>query len=667
MWMTEARRRQLLLTIVVLAHFAVIPGGWLAIKIGRPEFFGLVIYAVVTILIFDIALIASKELLGSSSLSPRFSLLSLLDWRLVVVAYSLSTAIAALYGRGVVFYLLMAGAFLVLVLRIQVTDYTSNPLWFEVALVISGSMLLIAAEVLPAAYYASTSDTIVHTALTTRVLHANGLSGLVGTRYANLPMLHVSGAIGVEVTGLDPRTYLFAFTAILFGAALLASVLFFRNVGATPRLMAVGAILMGVNIYFIEFGTKSHAQSLSFVLFCFLLYLITVRSTSTRYLVPALLLMVSWILTHHFSVVVGMILLTPLVGVALLSSMTSRLPRFDQVIRPRYGLIFSLVFLSYWSVVTFLISVPFQWILLFSPAAEGVETTKSLVTTYSSIDALVAASVPFIIDNLHYAFLLAMTGLGVWYVLTTDRITKPEWKLALVVSPAAAFFYFPNPGWLPLRGAAAILRWGIMTLPLLVLFPAVGVEAVFEKTESTLIRRSVISALVLALLFTAIATGMSAPSLTDLTGYDKEARNRVSHDELAAIEFTRTYTSTTEPISAPVLTKQYLYWYGFAERTGMSQVEYKPPIKTITASGIPGRIQHQPGLTIFPSDMFSDELIRVSVQTEKSQQNPSAGTIVRTVPAPDEQVTWSTADEDLVYSNGATFVQYAPEQGNPSR
>ena len=659
-------RRRVAQLVVVLGHAALIPGILFAFESGRSRFVGLLAYVVVAVAVFDVALLVSRSGRAQRTL-PSFPALPavLRDWRLLSAVLLVAIALVAFLGKGLLYYLVMTALFTAILLGILSGETGGVATYKYVLLITASSATLLLSEVLTVAYYASTNDTIKHTIYAMRIAQAGTIEAIAATRYANLTIMHTLSAIGIQLTDLRPRVLIYLLTALLFQAALLASFLFLRNMSESVTLSLLGITLIAFNIAFISYGTAAHAQSLSFVFFTFVLFVLSSRLRANWKAALALPIMVAWIGTHHLSLAMGVGLLFLPVGFYVLISGSS-LRSNRHPISPRlYSLLLVLV-IAYWGILTTVFSTPITWIFIHSPSAKGVSTTTVVLNLYDSPAELLQAAIPFAIDNIHYAFLLGFTGLGVRHLFLSEAIRDARWQAVIIGFGAAAVFYFPNPAWIPLRGLGTLLRWGIMTLPLLVLPAAIGLREAARRSRCGLLQDIVVVALVAALVFTTIATGLSNPSIADLAGYDKEARNYISGEDLEALEFVQHYSRAEQPIHSTVRMTAYvdLQWKNMRERT--PRRDRTDSVRRIAADKSTNRIVSQSGLTIFPAEAFRESLVKVAILNPMSEfyDSRTLNKVSITAPVSTETYRWERGRDSVVYVNGATVVQYVPTVEN---
>ena len=663
--LTQPRRRVAQLAVVV-GHFALVPGVLFALESGRPRFVGLLAYVIVSVAVFDVALIVSRTgRVQRTTPTLTVASSSLTDWRLLTALLFIGVAVLALVGKGLPYYLVITILFTAIILGILTEEVAGATVYKYIVLVAVSSALLLLSEGAAVAYYASTNDTIKHTVYAMRIAQAGTIDAIAATRYANLTIMHTLSAIGIQLTDLRPRVLIYLLTALVFQAALLASFLFLRTMSESAKLSLLGVTLMGFNIAFMRYGTAAHAQSLSFVFFTFVLFVLSSRLRANWKAALALPIMVAWIGTHHLSLAMGVGLLLLPVGFYILISRSS-LRTNRHPISPRLYFLLLVLMVAYWGVLTSLFNVPLTWIFIHSPSAEGISTTKVILQLYDSPAELLQAAIPFAIDNIHYAFMLGFTGLGVRHLFLSEAIRDVRWQAVIIGFGAAAVFYFPNPAWIPLRGLGTLLRWGIMTLPLLVLPAAVGLREAARRSRRSPLQNVVVISLVAALVFTTIATGMSSPSIADLAGYDKEARSYISEEDLEAITFVQRYSRNEQPIYSTARMAAYIGRHRENIRERTPRNDRSKAIEQIVASGSTDRIVPQSGLTVFPVRAFREERVRTNVTDPNSEfyDSQTLNEVSITVPISAETYRWERQRDSVVYANGATVVQYVPTVEN---
>ena len=645
-------RVRLVQALVVLGNLALIPGAQFVIETGRPRFVGLFGYVLIAVLLFDLVYLIDyfSDWRATTSWWSLPALLA--DRRLPAIFLLAGITSFTTLGRGLPSYLLLALVYVTLLVRITRVDLDERSVIPELLLVLTGFATLIASQVLTVPYYADTADTVVHTTYATQVATSGTLEGLVGTRYFRFPFYHVWNAVGIQLTDLWPRHAVALLSIALFSTVIVLVYLLVRNWLGSKRLGLTAAVLTSVTPAFIEWASKAHAQSLSFFFFAAFLLLLFGFSDRRRILLCVPLLG-AWVVTHHLSVAMAIVLLgLPVVAATLLFGLRT----IDVASLARRPLLlyatFVTVVVAYWTIVTTYIYEPFGWIFLYSPAAEGVPSLQYVIQQYEDPRALVAASVPYVVDNLDFALLLMVAGVGFWAVLSTRRIESLRWKVALAGFVPGAAMFFPNPAWIPLEGLATVNRWAIMTLPLTIPVFAVGLQRLCSLASNRSLRGGVTAVIVFLVVFTSLTTGMANPTFTELNGINKYPRFYISDHDMAAIEFTQSHTVDGEVVHTAVPIASYLQktpWPGEAgERASVPQ---------LTANGLDGHIQICPGVTLFPTEAFYDDGIRITFHDVLGEAY-SEDVSVSDVAIPSE-VGWNPGGVSQVYSNRGTELYYA--------
>lgn len=657
-------------TVAVLAGAAVV-------FTGRPRWVGLYGYVAVTVLVVDLLAILRRRPLAAGTVD----LVALVPtgWRAVATLLAASATALALLGRGAVLYATLTAAVTLLVVRLQTTDADALVPAREAGLACGASTLLLAAQVLPQAYHVAQGDTVKHNALVAAVAREGTAAALpAALAYSDFPAYHVLVAAAVELAGLPAR--LAAFLVVAVGAqaaALLVYGVVRRWTGSTTHGLTALA-LVGVNFNAIFFGVRSHPQSVSAVLFATVVFLLVATARSNRRrTVPAVALVGAvWVVTHHLSVFMGLALLAVPVGVATALRRWSWGGRLDADALP-YGpgaagavVVVGVVFVTYWTVLTATVAVPVLWVLYYSPGAAGAPS-RLVVERVGDLGPLLAEAAPFFVDNLHYAFVAVLVVAGAWRLVVRTGPRSRRAAVLLVGATPAAVLYFPNPVWIPLRGVGTLLRWGVMTLPLLAVLPALGLAWVFDAREGGPVHAAVAVALAAAVVFAGVGAGLSDPTLTDLAGYDKEADRTLTLAELSALSFVRTRPAADRRVYAPFGMHAHLLWYRWLAAAGRSPAaDEKPgsvyPYGVVAVAEADGRLLFADGLTVVPRRKLATGAVRVRVRDASDYY---AGTdldvLGLSATVSGEETRWSPATRDVVYANPHVVV--VAETANGSR
>lgn len=652
-------RVRVLRALILLGNLALLPGAWFVLETGRPRFVGLFASVALAVLLFDALYLL--DFVSERRSAARWSTLVDLVSRLQVPAVLLLAGVVSFttLGRGAISYALLSLVFATLVVRVTHVDYTNRSAAPELLLVVAASVTLAAGQVLTVYYYAATTDTIAHTTWATQVATTGTLEGLAGSRYFRFPFFHVWGGVAIQLFDLDPRRALAFATLALYAVAVIIAYLLVRNWLGSTSLALVTAIVFGSNPEFIRWATQAHVQSLSFFFSVAFLFLLIGFGDERRVLL-AVPLVIAWTLTHHLSVAMaGVLFFTPVVvATLLLGQRRVDVPAITRRPLPLYAMFVTTVAV-YWTLVTTYIYEPLGWILFYSPAAQGVPSLQYVVVRYDDVLSLLVGSLPWVVDNLVYALFLVLAGLGVWLVLTTRRIESLHWKVAIAGFFPAAVMFFPNPVWIPLEGVGELGRWGIMTLPLIAPVLAVGLSRLGDLAGTRSLRGVLAAVLVVSLLFTSVASGMTNPTFTELAGHDKYARDYLTDDNMAAIEFTKAHAAPGERVHTPVPITAYLQDTPWPDGspTGERQVGQ------IGATSLDGRFELCPGMTVFPTEAFYEDGIRAVFHGVGDDR--VSGTVSVTDVASADRVTWDPAGESKVYSNRGTEI-YAQSSDGPA-
>lgn len=644
----KGSRFRLLQAVLLLLNVGVVAQLAVTMQIGRPRFFGM-----------GIVFLGAVVLLDAFVLVPR-SELRHIDWgqattvvrdpRVTVVTLCLCVAVLFGFGRGLTFFGAMGVFFTQVVGRILTGNDRPGSWHFDAAALVAGTAIVIAAQTLTVAYYARVFDTIYHTTLTRRIATYGTLDVVSATRYDDLLLYHTQASVGMRITDLAPRTYGAVFFAVLYALSLVIVFALFRNVTGVTRTGLVGTALIAFNPQFIRWGTNVHAQGLNFVFLLAFLLVLSKWRPDLRMTSIAVVIAIAIATTHHLSTAMAATMITvPVLAITL----WTRVSASDIGVRSvlfRYLMLVGIV-AYYWN-ETGIIYGAQLWLSDLSPqASAGVTTKQFLIQQYADPAALVDATVPFLLNNAHYGIFMLFAGYALWLFLRPEREELTDTALFVTVMFVfAVFLYIPNPGWLPLRGVAVLNRWGIMTLPFLLL-PAVGLNMLSTDFKNT-VGSILVLVLVFGLVFTSIGGGFTDPSLADATGNEKGAQRYFSQDDIDAANFAATHHNESAvygPTEFPGLL-QCGGWTGPSPDTpgsfGQMTVE-------------DGTIVVQQGLTIMPEDTFRTDKIKVSVVNPEGYPDD----VVVWTPVSDETADWDRERHDVVYDNGRTVIAYS-DAGN---
>lgn len=639
-------RRRALVVAVVLAHLAFVPGALLVLEFGRPRFAGLFLYAVVAVVVFDLCYLLSRADRATTHLSAATSLAG--TWQVPTATLFVSVILLTTVGRGLAFYAATSVFFTLVLLRVATADEGAVSVGSTLVLVVLGSLTLLGGQVLTVAFYLGVSDTIVHTYVTRLVVEAEGLSAIADSRYYWFSRLHVVSAMGVTVTDLPPRLFIAALVAFVFQIAVGAVYLVLVALTGSVRGSLLGATLVAVNPAFVDFGTKAHYQSLSFGLFAVFLALVFARPRKGRDVLLATAVFAAWIATHHISVFMALaIVAVPVVAWPLIGRLGGPLSRGVSRTTAFLFVAYGLVFVTYWVSVSRAVNGFITWVFFTSAAAQGQKSGYYAVTRYETLDTLVAAALPFFVDNLHYSFLLAATGLGLWVLLTTDRVRDPRWLLAGVASLVGAALYFPNPAWIPLEGVVGFNRVQLVTLPFLVVLPALGLLTLLDRSRGSVGRRAVVAVVVFGLVFTSVSVGMANPNLANLAGYDKDHQRYLSSHELATADFVLAYAGDEQVVTSHSELPRVFKLSRGVEEGDVTRGETDALYDRVKVAD--GRVLVGEGLTVFSPAALAGHGVKV----QDVDQGVGASVY-------DDTVTFERMAHSTVYDNADVVVQYRP-------
>lgn len=642
---------------VVVVNLTAVTGVLVASAIGRPRFLGMTLVFASAVAIVDALILPVRETVRARDpgvwavltdrvdrYEPARAVPILTDRRTILTTLAASVAVVTLVGRGLAYFLVVTVFFSLAICRVAIRGKTDG--WpKELGTFVLGTASVTAAQILTVAYYARTFDTIFHTTVAGRIAAFQSLAVVQETRYDDLLLSHTYMGLGMELTGLSPRTYTAITVIALYAASLVTLFALFRNVTDSVRVSLLGVGLLAVNPTLFRWATQTHAQGVNFLLFLTFLLLVSKWRPDVRVTGLVAVVAVAMVTTHHLSTAMAVVLGG--IPVALVGGW-NLFVGVSITVRPlviRYTLVV-VTGVIYWT-QTGITNAIFVWLFATSPASEGLPTKQFIVQRYTDPIALIDATVPFLLDQAHYVVFVAFAGYVLAEIYRRGRRVDRSVLFVAVLFLAAVTLYVPNPVWVPLRGWAAINRWGIMTLPFLLL-PAVGLNLLAKRARGQG-GSAVIAVLVIVLVFTSVGGAFSDPSLPDVAGEERGAQRYFSAGDVAAAEFA-VEKRAGQSVYGPTLFPGYLQcstWDGPGddERRGFASMTVQN-----------GEIQTNSGLTIMPERAFVENGIKVRVV------NPAAYEQNVTVFAPvfDETIAWTTADRSVVYDNGETVIVYEP-------
>jgi len=659
------RRLRVFFISLVLANIGGVLGIVLALQRGRPGFLALTVVLLTGILLADVVLFvlkrgsaASVNRLTYGQVAERFRPAG--DVRLPVSMLFFSVFVLMVVGRGGLWNVSISSFFFLMFVRFYLTDYDSVPVGVDVALLMVGAGLLIGSQTLTVPFYAFTRDTVYHSAVATRIAEY-GLNTVTGTRYDDLLAFHVLVATGLEMTGTSARTFAAVLFVAVFPVVVPVALAVVRALGFPSTLGLVAGLAVVVNPEFIMWGSQAHPQSLSFVFFvCFILFLN--RQTDHIRSLPVILPLAGvWVMTHHLSVFMSIVLLAVPVTVGILRwalvrrSVGSSFVSIESSVLNYFILV--VVTVVYWWEVG-VIREAQLWLTTFSPrASEGVETTASVIVTYDDPTRLVFEAVPSLLSDLHYGFWIGFVTVGIWTLFKSERVSLSQLPLILISVLAASVFYFPNPTWIPLRGIAFLPRWGIMTLP----FIAVAATLTLNELGQSILRRGptiLPLVFVLLLLTVSVSSGFSDPSVTDFSGYEKGERKYLSTADMAATSHTIIYSNPEMEVSSGGILNNYFILQDWTRRPDSTRRSGPWLDRYERIQVIDGRLETDEGLTVLQKKAFEEKGLKMAIVNPEGPAYQDVGDITVLSSVSDEDVTWSEANESVVYSNGETIIIY---------
>ena len=635
-------QNSLLWITLLFVHFGLLIGVWAAVRIGRPRFFGLALYIVAAAVLVDILLILCR--------SPTEAVMnSAQDVRVPTVFLIANVGIVALLGKGVLFYAGVTTTLVLVLLRLFAREGRANVNVGDLGLVCGSSILLLSSKIFTVSYFVSTADTINHTTAAIVLRNGGFLSAISSSRYFFFSAFHMLASTGMRFTQLSPRILMGVLVICFFQIALLAVFLFFGNWGGSNTLALIGTVLVAINISFLHYGSVAHYQSMSFVLFCVFLVLLTGRNWSVPDVTVTALIGTAWVTTHHVSVLMALGLIPVPVGY-LVTQIWARGREINERATVFMFVAFCLIFGFYWTIVTTQIREVLSWAFFGSSAAEGLASSFYIVQPVDSAGRLLTESLPFFVDSFHYSFLLSLAVLGVIFFVTTDKYKTTRWRLTFLGFIPAGLFYFPNPVWIPLEGLLPFNRVRLMVLPFLMLIPAAGFRYGMRPSGTRLHHIGVVL-FTAALIFTTVTSGMTHPGFTDFAGIEKGSQEHLTDEELSTAEFTLEYLDAEQRVSSRSLLQVYLRQYAWVQEDQYADEQFD----RIEVSRTDRRLVTGPGLTIVSINAFTNNGIQAQVTDIDGSQGTDSEV---SIPVYANNYQWERTNTSVVYSNGNTVIQY---------
>lgn len=644
--MSATRLRERLLWVALVAiHPVVVVGLWFAARIGRPRFVGLGLYVVVALLLFDALLAIGR----TSEETETFSLVT--DARVPTLGLLGSISVLAVFGPGIVFYFGVTVVLVLVLFRAVALDEGASSTRANLALVCGASAVMLASQVFSVAYYVNTADTLVHTTVSILLRDGGSLQAIADTRYLSYSAFHVVSGVGMQFSGLDPRVFMSVFVIAIFQVSLLALYLFVRYLSSSQALGLVSIVLASVNISFFHYGRIAHYQSMSFVLYALFLFLLFRGVWSSRDVIVTVPILAVWIATHHVSVLMAIV-----VGAVPIGYLTVRwLVGRSEPHHSNTTLLFTtfcLMFGVYWAIVTRMFQQVIGWVLVTSPAARGVASVSYLARSYSSLETLLARSVPFFVDSLHYSFLLAFAALGLWVLLRTDMIEQTRYRLIVFASLPAFALYFPSPIWIPLEGIAEFNRWRLMVLPFLVIVPAIGIKYGVPLNRTKRLRSAVAVLLTAMLVLTMITSAATHPDITDLAGIQKTPQEYLSDQEVTATQFVYAHMEPSQNVYSRSLLRAYLREYAVVYDKPYESGQFRK----LKASYTERQLLSESGLTVMSAAAFRGEGFQATLVDLNVSEFDDDVRVSEFVSS--QEYRWDRGADSVVYSNGDVVIQY---------
>ncbi|MFB6185992.1 MAG: hypothetical protein ABEI86_03890 [Halobacteriaceae archaeon] len=630
---------------LVVAHIAIPIGGWFALRIGRQRFFGLLMYATSSLIIFDILLISGMNLDITNISGERSENMKLVtDIRIISILFFAAIAAFALLGRGWVSYLLASLTGCNLVFRIKDKASQSHSRILLLAGLILAVLLL--SKIFTVAYLIPTVDTVKHAEIAKSIVELGSVSQFQDTGFTGFLVFHILVATVVQLISVSVRTSAGILFAIIFPASLLATYAFLYQRGLDQKLALLAVVLLAFSPPILTWGAKVHYQSLSYVYFTFVLVLLGGKLNKYRAVILGIPLFIAWVSTHHLSILMGSVLL----AIFLLFDIRSILRDDSQ--STYLSIVLFLVIISKLTVTSSWFVTPIAWITQNSPSAQGVGASGLLVRSYDSIYNLFVAAIPFFVDYLHLSILLALASIGMILLVRS----RPKFDGVIIGAAFGSIFYFPNPLWIPLRGLATLQRWAIMVQPFVVVLLSAGmylITCAIDLRSWLLKSGSVV--FVISLLFLMVSAGFFAPTTSDFIGADRHDLQYLTNQDLEAADWVKAYSSSDEQIYATSKLRGYLVFTSGSIHEEDLQVKYR----YAKITGVPGQVIFPEGITVFQQNAFQTEAIRVTIIPDSEYYSSSSyypSDVTASPPVSSAHITYNPHQTNTVYTNGNTVV-----------
>ena len=569
--------------LILLLHLFVAGGLLLVLEFGSPRYVGLYGYAATSLLVFDV-LYYFPRLRG---LEIGVSTSQIVDTRLLYILLFLSVSILVMTGKGILYYLSLTTIIFALVyssIRKEVTDH-------HIIVLFLVSITLLVGQASTGRFYFAYFDTIYHTNAITEVTRTGDLQPVEYAK-GTLPALFLLGGMAVEIFGTEARWTMALLTAVGIQTVGLVVYTFVSRLGFARTTGFIGYCLLVVSPSFLDFGTRVHPQTLSFILFS-VFVLVSVLNNRTKGQFLLLVIIVAWILSHQASLLIGALLFFP-VSVYLYTRGN------DGPLKSLFLL--GVIVISYWVVFTTLVSVIPAWLFIINPQVNAVQT-RLLIPTVETTRELLRLSVPYYLSSVYRSFWLALAGIGTYCVFHRYGWSN-QLSVLLSLCIPAGWAFFPNPAWIGIQKVLILQRWSVMALLLVVILPAIGLRMLVSETASS--RGVVIASVIALLLFTSLGNGLTDPSLTEMSGDPKEIRHHLTDQDIRSIEFVRTYTESTVETSVSFL--QYM---------GGTKVTQDSQIVSVTGGGM---IVDSDRSVLLPNAALRDNGIKVRIRTNREAE-----------------------------------------------
>lgn len=300
-----------------------------------------------------------------------------------------------------------------------------------------------------------------------------GHIGLISVDYQNFPLYHILIAVGTKLTDLFFKYTLFIIIGFSWQIGIIFAYLVFNRICNSKQLSLLSCLLFATSPYFIFYGSEAITRSLAFVLFMFLMYLITYKHAKFVFL--AFIIMWALILTHHISTL--FIIAIFFMIYVIQKSVFGGSQESSNIISLPFVLLIIVCFFSYLIWVAYLLME---------------STLPSWLNALISNDILIKSEtrpgneITFLLTNSYYPFAIFLALLGIGSVLKVNKKRDSNLGIMVVALTSLIFMllYVPGPlNLFPQADIALIYRFSLLVLPFIALMMAYGLKYLINSNR----------------------------------------------------------------------------------------------------------------------------------------------------------------------------------------